>query len=88
MGTLLALVSKLPPHIVALSPRLQVTIACANTLLQRPAAAFVALDAFDSPRRRRALSASVLRAVRIEADVFRAVVECYADRIAGVDDRW
>jgi serine/threonine-protein kinase PknK len=86
MGTLLALVSKLPPHIVALSPRLQVTIAFANSLLQRPAATHAALATFESAAHKRALSAAVLAHMRIEADVIRAVVECYADRIAGVDE--
>ena len=85
MSTLLALVTKLPPHIVALSPRLQLTIAWANMLLQRPAAAFAALNAFESAEKG-ALSASELRAMRTEADVFRAVVECYTDRTAGVDE--
>ena len=55
-------------------------------LLQRPAAAFAALNAFGSAAEKRALSASELRAMRTEADVFRAVVECYADRTAGVDE--
>ena len=86
MSTLLALVPKLPPHIVALSPRLQLTIAWANMLLQRPAAAYAALNAFESAAEKGALSASELRAMRTEADVFRAVIECYADRTAGVDE--
>ena len=86
MGTLLALVSKLPPHIVALSPRLQLTTVWANVLLQRPAAALAAFVAFESAAEKRALSASELRAMRTEADVIRAVVECHADRTAGVDE--
>ena len=86
MSTFLALVSKLPPHIVALSPRLQLTLAWANMLLQRPAAAHAALTAFGSAAEKRGLSASELRAMRTEVDVFRAVVECYADRTAGVDE--
>ena len=86
MSTFLALVAKLPPHIVALSPRLQLTLAWANMLLQRPAAAFAALNAFGSASEKRGLSASELRAMRTEVDVFRAVVEGYADRTAGVDE--
>jgi serine/threonine-protein kinase PknK len=86
MGTLLALVSKLPPHTVALSPRLQVTIAFANSLLQRPAATHLALDAFESAAQNRTLPATVLADMRIEADVIRAVSDCYADRISGVDE--
>jgi ATP/maltotriose-dependent transcriptional regulator MalT/DNA-binding SARP family transcriptional activator len=86
MSTFLALVSKLPPHIVTLSPRLQLTLAWANMLLQRPADAYAALGAFGSAAEKRELSASELRAMRTEVDVFRAVVECYADRTAGVDE--
>ena len=86
MSTLLALVSKLPPHIVAVSPRLQLTLAWASMLLQRPAAALAALGAFGSAAEKRGLSASELRDMRTEVDVFRAVVECYADRTAGVDE--
>ena len=85
MGTLLALVSKLPPHIVALSPRLQLTLAWANALLQRPAATHAALSAFGSAAEKRGLSAPELRAMRTEADVIRAVIECNVDRTAGVD---
>ena len=55
-------------------------------LLQRPAAALAALNAFESAAEKGALAASELRAMRTEADVFRAVVECYADRTAGVDE--
>ena len=58
MSTFLALVSKLPPHIVALSPRLQLTIAWANALLQRPAATYAALNAFESAAETCALPAS------------------------------
>jgi serine/threonine-protein kinase PknK len=86
MGTLLALVSKLPPHIVALSPRLQLTMANANALLQRPAATHAALDAFESAAEKRSVPAPELRDMRVAADVIRAIVECYADRTTGVDE--
>src|SRR4029077_13405997 len=68
------------------SPRLQLTLAWANMLLQRPAAAQAALAAFGSATEKREMSASELRAMRTEVDIFRAVVECYADRTAGVDE--
>ena len=86
MGTLLALVAKLPPHIVAVSPRLQLVVAWANALLQRPAATYAALNAFESAAETCALPASELRDMRIATDVIRAVVECYRDRIEGVDE--
>ena len=86
LGTLRALVSKLPPHIVATSPRLQLTLAAANMLLLQPAAARAALQAAESATENRALSASELQDMRIETNVFRSVVECWADRLAGVDE--
>jgi len=86
MSTLLALVSKLPPHIVALSPRLQLCIAWANMLLQRPMLARAALDAFESAVEKRSLSASELRDMQIEADVIRATLRCSADQIDGIDE--
>src|SRR5215217_5916651 len=86
MSTLLALVSRLPPHIVALSPRLQLLIAWANVLLQRPAAADVALDGFESAAEKRVLPAPELRDMRIEADVIHACLEASSDRTAGVDE--
>ena len=85
-STLLALVSKLPSDFVARSPRLQLTTAWAHMLLQRPTAARAALDAFDLAAEQRSLSAPELRHMRIEADVIRAVMGCFADHIAGVDE--
>ncbi|HEX3284734.1 MAG TPA: AAA family ATPase, partial [Mycobacterium sp.] len=86
MSTLLALVSKLPPHIVAVSPRLQLCIAWANMLLQRPTLANAALDAFESAVENRSLSASELRDMQIEADAIRATLRCSADQIDGIDE--
>jgi serine/threonine-protein kinase PknK len=85
-STLRAWASELPAHIVARSPRLQLTIAWALTLLQQSAAAHAALDAFESAAAKGALSASELRDMQIEANVFRAVVECWTDRTAGVEE--
>jgi serine/threonine-protein kinase PknK len=86
LGKLRALLSKLPPHLVARSPRLQLTIAWANMLLQQPGAARAALEAVDAAAEKRALSPSELQDMRVEANVFRSVVECWADRTAGVDE--
>lgn len=85
-STLLALVSKLPSDVVGRSPRLQLMAAWASMLLQRQAAAFAALDSFESAAERRALSAAELHDMRVEADVIRAVMDCAADHTAGVDD--
>jgi serine/threonine-protein kinase PknK len=85
-STLLALVSKLPSDFLARSPRLQLMAAWANMLLQRPAAAFAALDAFESAAERRALSAPELHDMQVEANVIRAVMECAADHTERVDE--
>lgn len=84
LSTVLAVVSKLPPHIVAVSPRLQLTIVWANVLLQRPVAAREAMAAFEAALLMRPPSPSMARVMRIEADVIRGVVACHADRTAGV----
>ncbi|HET7665342.1 MAG TPA: BTAD domain-containing putative transcriptional regulator [Mycobacterium sp.] len=85
-STLLALVSKLPSDLLARSPRLQLMAAWANMLLQRPAAAFAALDAFEPAAERRGLSAPERHNMRVEADVIRAVMQCGADRTEGVNE--
>jgi serine/threonine-protein kinase PknK len=86
MSTVLAMVSKLPAHIVARSPRLQLTVVWANVSLQRPAAAAAAMAGFESAMQERAAGSSDLRAMKVEADVIRAVVDCHADRTAGVQE--
>lgn len=86
MGLLLAVMSKLPPHIVLVSPRLQVLIAWANALLQRPAAALAALDAVESAIGKCTMPASEVRDLRVEADVVRATMMCFIDRLEGVDE--
>jgi len=85
-STLLALVSKLPSDVAARSPRLQLMAAWASMLLQRPAAAFAALDAFESAAEKYALSAPEVHDMRVEADVIRAVMACGADHTERVDE--
>ncbi|RDH78866.1 hypothetical protein DVS77_09700 [Mycolicibacterium moriokaense] len=86
MSTVLAVIAKLPPHIVTASARLQLTIVWANVLLQRPAEAQAAMASFETALRERPEGATERKAMRIEADVIRAVVECHADRTAGVGE--
>lgn len=86
MGLLLAVMSKLPPHIVSVSPRLQVLIAWANALLQRPTAALAALAAVESAIGERTMPTSEVRDLRVEADVIRATMKCFIDRLDGVDE--
>ncbi|MCT7661330.1 BTAD domain-containing putative transcriptional regulator [Mycobacterium deserti] len=85
MSTFQALMSNLPSHIAALSPRLQLTLGWADSLL-RPAAAYAALDAFESAIERRSLPESELRDMRVEADVLRGVLNSWADRSAGGEE--
>src|SRR5262249_47434452 len=83
-STLVALVSKLPPEVLARSPRLQLMAAWSNMLLQRRSAAFAALEGFESAASTDAPSA--IDDMRVEADVIRAVMACGADRSEGVDE--
>lgn len=86
MTTLLAVVSKLPQHLVAPRPLLQLVIAWANILLQRSARTDGALDRFEAAVGRAELSDAVRADLRAEADVLRAVAEGLADRVERVDD--
>ncbi|MCV7220078.1 BTAD domain-containing putative transcriptional regulator [Mycolicibacterium elephantis] len=86
LSTLRALVSKLPSRIVTLSPRIQLAMACGHMLLQQRAAAHAALDAFESAAAKRAQSAAERHGMRLEANVFRAMVETWTDHLAGVDE--
>lgn len=86
LSTLQALVATLPPRIITLSPRLQLFLARAHSLLQQPEQARGALDAFESALEARALSPSEVREMRVEADVFRALVQVWADRDEGADE--
>jgi serine/threonine-protein kinase PknK len=84
MTTLLAIVDKLPPPIVASRPRLQLVIAWANILLQRPAPAAAALNRFEATLAGSGIAREA--DLRAEADVLRGVAECFSDRTGGVDD--
>ena len=86
MTTLLALVSKLPPRIAALSPRLQLTVAWATWLCSGMWPRVPRWMLSNPPPKSARYPPSELRDMRIEADVFRAVLECSADRTVGVDE--
>ena len=79
MATLLGLVKMLPSRLLPERPRLQIAIAWANCLLQRPGPAkealehvYAALDEAGDPESRDILG---------EADVVQACIDIYADRI-------
>jgi serine/threonine-protein kinase PknK len=84
MSTFQALVSNLPSHIAALSPRLQLTLGWADSL-HRPASAYAALDAFESAVELRSLPESEVHDMRVEADVLRGVLDSWADRSASAE---
>lgn len=84
MSTLLAVMAKLPPHIVAASPRLLLTIVWANVGLQRAGPARTAMDEFESALDKSSLDPPQRQVLKGEADVIRGVVECHSDRMEGV----
>ena len=86
MTTLLGIVKKLPAQMVVARPRLQLTVAWANILLQHPAPTYAALNRFEAAIARADLSAAMRADLRAEADVVRGVAEIFADRVDAVDD--
>ncbi|HSS23018.1 MAG TPA: protein kinase, partial [Mycobacterium sp.] len=86
MTTLLGIVKKLPPQLVVSRARLQLTIAWANILLQRPAPTNAALNRFEAAIDHADLSGAMRADLRAEADVVRGVAEMFADRMDAVDD--
>jgi len=80
MATLLKLVGQLPPHLLPERPRLQLALAWANCLLQRERSAEVALDHVRS-------AALDQHAFGVEADVIKACVDSYGDRIDDIARR-
>lgn len=86
MTTYLGIVEKLPPPIVVSRAQLQLAIAWANILLQRPAPATGALNRFEAALGRADLPAVTQADLRAEADVLRAVAEMFADRVERVED--
>ena len=86
MTTLLGIVKKLPPQLVVSRAGLQLVIAWAHTLLQRPALTATALNRFEAALARADLTETAQADLRAEADVLRAVADSYADRFERVDD--
>lgn len=83
MSTLLGLVAKLPAANVA-RPRLQLAVAWANVLLQRPAAALAALDVGRTALRAHPDTEGAAD-LRIEANVVRGVMAAHLDRLVVSD---
>jgi serine/threonine-protein kinase PknK len=85
MTTLLGIINRLPPRVVASRPRLQLNLAWAHILLQHSAPAHAALNRFEAAVDGAERSETARADLRAEADVVRGVAEIFADRVDGVD---
>jgi serine/threonine-protein kinase PknK len=85
MTTLLGIIDKLPPRVVASRPRLQLNLAWAHILLQHSAPANAALNRFEAAVDGAERAETARADLRAEADVVRGVAEMLADRVDGVD---
>jgi ATP/maltotriose-dependent transcriptional regulator MalT len=85
MTTLLGIVQKLPPQIVALRARLQLTIAWANLLLQRQGPMQAAVNRFEASMTNADLEETTRADLKAEAGVLQAVAETHADRTEKVE---
>ena len=86
MTTLLGIVNKLPPQIVASRARLQLTIAWANLLLQRQGPMQAAVNRFEAGMTNADLEETTRADLKAEADVLQAVAETHADRTENVEN--
>ena len=86
MSTILGLIGKLPAHLVAASPRLQLTIGWANAELQRITIAVEARQRAQDLLGLLDLPANQAHQLRVEADVLQADIDVTADRVTGVKD--
>ena len=85
MTTLLRIVKKLPPRMVASRARLQLSIVWANMLLQRLAPAAAALKSFEVALDRADLTDAMRADLNVEADVVRGCGDIFADRVDTID---
>ncbi|WP_064439330.1 serine/threonine-protein kinase [Hoyosella altamirensis] len=86
MGTLEALLAKLPPGEVTSNPRLQLISAWAKTLLLKVPEALTILARLQSTVAASSLKAAEREAILVEADVARSVIRCITDHFDKVDD--
>jgi len=86
MTTLLGIVNKLPPQLVASRARLQLTIAWANLLLQRQGPMQAAVNRFEASMTNADLEETTRADLKAEADVLQAVAETHADRTENVEN--
>ena len=86
MATLLGLVDKLPSSAVVSSPKLQMALAWANTLLYRTETAHAALERVDAALETMQGSGIDIADLRVEARVADAAMRGIVDRTDGLDD--
>lgn len=84
MTAFLGIIDKLPPRLVNSRPRLNLSVAAANILLQRPAAIEAALDRVAGALSESDLPEEKRADLALEADVLRAVAQMNADRVEGL----
>ncbi|HEX3545505.1 MAG TPA: protein kinase [Mycobacterium sp.] len=85
MTTLLGIINKLPPRVVASRPRVQLNLAWAHILLQHAAPAHAALNRFEAAVDREGSSETARADLAAEANVLRGVAQIFADQTDGVD---
>ncbi|MFC9786602.1 protein kinase [Rhodococcus sp. NPDC127528] len=84
LATLLGLAGKLPPTLAATRPRLQLSVAWSNALLQRLAPTRTALELVDATLDRSGLSPVEIGDLRAEASVVEGVLAVSTGRLDGV----
>jgi ATP/maltotriose-dependent transcriptional regulator MalT len=85
-ATLLGLMDKLPPTLVASSARLQLVLARVNALLHRTDLAHAALERVDAAMKTMQNSGVDIADLRAAANVVEASLRAHADRTDGIDD--
>ncbi len=86
MATLLGLIGKLPPAIVAARPRLQLATAWAEILMHHAGSAEHLLELVETALETSTSTPAEIADLRREAAALRAVVRLRADRTEGIDE--
>ncbi len=86
MGTLLRLVERVEPRDIAGRPHLQLALGWANCLTHRLEDAHIALNRFHASVASAATGDDVVR-MRADAEVLRACIDIYSDRVDGIEPR-
>jgi serine/threonine-protein kinase PknK len=84
MATFLSTIEKLPPQLVISRPRVHLSVAVANIVLQRPEATEAALERAAEAISRADLPAAKRADLTLEANVLRGVAQMNADRVEGL----